>query len=346
MTLKQLELTGTEEKTDAAVALNVPIIEGEDMPRAQRSKRSVASIKMGKPKNGKLSIGKIALEVKQSIDVGAEGAIHLISKISPAQARALLKRIPKGQRGLRGEHVRAIAGDMRRGRFVWTGDSLRLDGKCRLIDGQHRLTAAVQSNVTLKNVIIAVVLKKANIANIDEGASRNIRDRRSILGKPVFDYSVVASVAFEGNLPDWAQHTRRGMSNEAMDDMIDAIPFMEEIQGCYQRAKHTYTRMDSSLGAVMIRCMRKNKKDARLFFTALSENSHEIDGKTVPELRAACNHMVQMSSAYREGITDGDTRRRRTQTTHRLIQAWNAWRGGDKLSSPWRYVKGTIPKVI
>lgn len=339
---KQLEIAGTEPKG----AMNAPIIAGEDMPRAQRSKRTISAVKISKPKGGKLAIGKLMLEVKQSIDVGKEGAIHLITKITPDQARSLLKRIPKGQRGLRAEHVRAIAGDMKMGRYVWTGDPIRIDSMGRLIDGQHRLTAAVQSRTTLKDVVLAVVMKKANIANIDEGVMRNIRDRRSILGKVPYDYSVVASVAYEGNGTSWAQHSRRGMSNEAMDNMIDEIPFMDEIQGTYQTAKRTYTRLDSSLGAVMIRCMRVSRKDARAFFGALAENSHSINGKEVPQLRLACNHLVNMSSAYREGITDGDTRRRRTQSTHRIIQAWNAWRSGKTLPSPWRYIKGEIPRAV
>lgn len=322
------------------------ILPGEGMPRAYRRTTAPTTQKVNR-KGNKLLVGSIVLELSGYLSAGREGGVYLLPKLSPDKARSLLKRVPKGQRGLRAEHVRAIARDMKRGRFVWTGEPIRLDARGMLIDGQHRLAAAVQSKTTLRDVVLAVVLKKGNIASIDEGAKRNIRDRRSILGKFIIEYSVVASVTYEAGTPEWNSHTRRGASLEEVDDMIDALPWIEEIQVLYHTAKRTYGgRVDSSLGAVAIRAMRKNKKDARIFFTAVAENSHTIDGKECSQVRAACNHMMQMAAAYKEGRRDGDTRRRRTQTTHRMIDAWNAWRSNKKLPSPWRYTKGTIPELI
>lgn len=350
---KQLTMPHAESRDDAKAGKvkkptnGLEIVPGEGMPRAHRNKVAPEVVKIAKARGSKFKIGNIVLDVAANpIDAGRDGFIYLIPKLVPRQCRLLLGRVPKGQRGLRNENVARYSRDMKNGRFVWTGDTIKIDARGCLIDGQHRLAAAARVNHTLTNVLLAVVLKKGSIANMDEGARRSIRDRRLILGKRVHDFSVNASVSYEASKPDWSEHTRRAISNEELDHMIDAVPFLDEIQGFYHTGKRTYGRMDSAMGAVAIRCMYKHKTDARAFFSAVAENSHSIDGKEIPQLKQACNYMMQVAMAYKEGVAEGDTRRRRTQTTHKLIEAWNSWRGGKPLASPWRYIRGTIPTVI
>lgn len=348
----QAELPHTQsakEKGKPKSGDNTAILPGEGMPR--RHRRRLSETPKAEPvtaKRGKLYIGGILLEYSQSIEVGRDGGIYLIDKLTVERAKQLLKRVARGQRGVRDTHVRAIAQDMTKKRYVWTGEPIRVDSRGYLIDGQHRLGAAVRSGTILHNVVLCVVKKKANIANIDEGVRRNIRDRRSILGKSLLEYSVVASVAYEASQPDWALHTRRGMSNEEVDSLIDACPVADEMNQLYAIAKRTYGRVDSALIAVCIRCLGVPgaKKDARLFFGAVVENSHSINGRESKQVKALCNHLMHMSVEYREGRAKDDTRKRRTQTTHKTIEAWNAWRKQKQLPSPWRYSKGTIPKAI
>ncbi len=320
------------------------IVPGDGMPLATRNKKAPKATKIAKARAGILKIGDVTLPINGTIDHGVHGAMYKIVKLTPDKARALLKRVPKGQRGLRVDHVRAIANDMRADRFRWTGEPIRIDKDGMLIDGQHRMAAAVRADYTFEGMMLCLVLKKASIASIDEGAKRNIRDRRAILGKRAIEYSVIASVAYERS--NWNNHSSRGLSNEEKDALIDAISYLPEIETIQQVAKRTYGNLDSALAAVAIRCFRIHRKEARLFFTAISENSHSPSGRESKQIKAACNHLMQMAAAYREGRGDGDTRRRREQTTWKLIHAWNAWINKRQLPTPWRYVKSKIPDVL
>ena len=316
------------------------------------NRRTIATKSVKVLKKGKhLLIGDdITLEIVSTIDVGREGAVYLIRKISPSQHKAMLQRVPKGQRGIKPEHVRAIQGDMKIGKFVWTGEPIRFNGQGMYIDGQHRSEAAARSGTTLYNQLLVVVLKKANMASIDEGAKRNIRDHRAIQGKKAFEYAVIAAVTYE--VSNWSTHSSRGLSNGRKDELIDDITYLDKIETIHHKAKSTYGNLDCALAAVAIHCMRKPKdrKDAVKFFTAIAENTHTVEGSRSEskQIKAACNHLHTMGRDYREGRGEGDTRKRRSQTTFRLMTAWNAWRTKKQLPSPWRYnpKTDTIPAIV
>lgn len=69
--------------------------------------------------------------------------------VTPQKAAAWMKKLFKGQRQVSATHVRAIAQKMLAGTFIDTGQDVAFDWFDRLIDGQHRLLAVIESGVSV-----------------------------------------------------------------------------------------------------------------------------------------------------------------------------------------------------
>lgn len=73
--------------------------------------------------------------------------------VTPEIARNILDRSPSNFRKLDRNRVHNYAMDMREGKWVFNGETIKLDRGC-LIDGQHRLNAIIKSGVPIKCVVV------------------------------------------------------------------------------------------------------------------------------------------------------------------------------------------------
>lgn len=94
-------------------------------------------------------------------------------EITPELARVYLQ-FNTGNRNLRKNHVKSLANDMKNGNFEITGQTICFDEDGKLIDGQHRLNAVIESNCTV-NMLVVRGLKRGT-HNIDVGLKRTTRD--------------------------------------------------------------------------------------------------------------------------------------------------------------------------
>lgn len=81
-------------------------------------------------------------------------------KITPSMAEAILKN-NEHNRPLSERHVTVLAGAMKRGEWMLTGEAIKLDADGRLLDGQHRLRAIIKSGVTVEMTLIKGVNTEA-----------------------------------------------------------------------------------------------------------------------------------------------------------------------------------------
>lgn len=97
-----------------------------------------------------------------------------VKDITPKEARELLS-MNTFNRSVRRETVEKYKAAMREGRWRANGEPIKVGTDGVLKDGQHRLIAAVESNITLKGMVIVTVdEKEANCYDI--GLVRNVRD--------------------------------------------------------------------------------------------------------------------------------------------------------------------------
>ena len=103
-----------------------------------------------------------------------------VRTITPADASAMLSRNSRN-RSLRPIYAAALARDMTAGRWVFTGDPIRLFEDGEVADGQHRLRAVVMSGIPQTFAVVSGVSDEAMQA-IDSGRKRSGADRLALAG--------------------------------------------------------------------------------------------------------------------------------------------------------------------
>ena len=95
--------------------------------------------------------------------------------VGPEEARALLERNAEFQRKVRPNRVQEYAEEMRAGRWCDNGETIKMDELGRLIDGQHRLRAVIESG-TAQVMTVAYGLPADAYKTIDAGLGRRLTD--------------------------------------------------------------------------------------------------------------------------------------------------------------------------
>lgn len=95
-------------------------------------------------------------------------------KLTPNGAEAILK-MNTNNRKLRSSRVKQYAEQMRRGQWLEAGDPIRISKSGVLLDGQHRLSAIIESGVAIDCVVISELDDEAYTV-IDTGLGRKAAD--------------------------------------------------------------------------------------------------------------------------------------------------------------------------
>lgn len=118
-----------------------------------------------------------------------------IVQVSPAMAEAWLSKNPNN-RNLRKAMVEAYARDMLSGRWILNGETIKLDGAGRLLDGQHRASAVILADSTVPMIVVTGMTEDV-MPTVDAGAKRTYADALKLQG--------------EENSPTLAAVTRRAV---------------------------------------------------------------------------------------------------------------------------------------
>lgn len=103
---------------------------------------------------------------------------HIVT-ITPNIAKKLLEMSDKRhQRKINIKHVTFLTREMKKGNFTFNGDSIRQDTEGNIIDGQHRLTACINSGMKF-NTLFIKGLDTEQILTINTG--QRIRSNADIL---------------------------------------------------------------------------------------------------------------------------------------------------------------------
>lgn len=104
-----------------------------------------------------------------------------VEKIGPDEAAALLTT-NTGNRKLRKDRVENYASAMEAGRWMLTGEAIKVDTTGRLLDGQHRLAAVIKSGATIEAVVCRG-LGEETFKVLDSGMARTVGDAFGTMGK-------------------------------------------------------------------------------------------------------------------------------------------------------------------
>lgn len=219
-----------------------------------------------------------------------------IVTITPDDAYKWLER-NKLNRAVRQNKVDYYALMMKRGEWREDREPIEFDNEGRLVNGQHRLFAIIESNVTIRSTIRFGVAEE-DIAVIDTGLARTAGDLLRIKGgyKNTTLLAATAKLYWAMlNMPGMymTNNTRKNLSHEAIERIVSNTPaltvsvnFIKTNSGAY---KHLSPSAMSAIHAIISENYSAEKADD--FFVKLINGYDLAPGNPIVALRnALANH--------------------------------------------------------
>lgn len=256
-----------------------------------------------------------------SIDTGDAPRSGLMT-FTPEVARTILEERNTTNRTISALHVDRLARDMKAGRFINNGDSIRFATDGTLLDGQHRLAAIVRSGVTLRLFVVWGLPLEAQ-ATMDDGRRRTMHDVLVLEGATLHaktTASILRRVIMleRGSLTNTSLAPTKGEMKaylEAHPQVVDAAAVAEQVRN----AKGIRCAA-STLGLAYYLFAEINRDMADMFFQQLRTGAGLEEGSPILVLRNRLS-------------LDGSTRlsTESPEVVAWFIKAWNAWRDGKQM---------------
>jgi hypothetical protein len=249
-----------------------------------------------------------------------------IETVSPERAEKILSEQNIRNRDLRQSRVEHLAGIISRDEWKLTGDAIVFDLDGVLLNGQHRLTAAVAAERPIEVAVLRNV-PRVNQDVMDDTLSRRLGDALKLRGE-TDQHALAAGINWFARLL-YAEIS--GAAFYANNAMRPSIPQLLEFYATYPGLKDALVAVRPLIRtlklrpgpaiAVRYRFEQIDPKHAEAFFDSLRTGASLPEGSPILALRRYV-----------------DNERDRTRGSRRVgpdfkwvavtIKAWNAWREG------------------
>lgn len=247
-----------------------------------------------------------------------------IVDVSPAYARELLEHNQRN-RNVREQVWRKYARDMVAGKWA-VAESIKIDWNGRVIDGQHRLLAVIEADVTVKMMIVRNLDPEAQAA-IDSGSKRSSADALRFKGHG--DYATVvaavARVAYawdQGGLRNATASTAREVTSAEVVDWVEQNPDVHEAAAFAQRYAKRIGATPTALAFATMKFFQIDTAAGIDFIVSIAER--DMSGSGDPRVAL----YDTLGSFARRGI-----RLSVPLQINVIFRAWNQWRAGKTMSA-------------
>ena len=248
----------------------------------------------------------------------SEAEVSIVT-MTPDMGRDLLSRNgPAGterNRSLRKNHVETLAREMAAGRWAVNGKTVKVSRSGRLIDGQHRCSASVQSGIPFTTVLVRG-LDDGVFTTFDTGSKLTFA---AVLKKR----GMVSTNIIQGALTAlWEMETgETGPSNGELDEMLARHPGIQE--GTQWANKLTGLMAPSQVAMLHYLFRQKDPELTEEFYQQIHKGANLSDTDGAYHLR----ERLLKERVTRRGLLS--TR----EKTALFIKAWNAARTGTKVKN-------------
>lgn len=270
-----------------------------------------------------------------------------IVEVTPAIAEAWLEK-NVSNRKLSDTAVTKYAKLMTDGMWHYDGSPIRFDTTGKLIDGQHRMWAIIESDTTQQFIVLRNLDPKAFIT-IDTGKARSFGDILSIEFPTMRSVHHTASVA--SLIWRWEQGHRNknlrptGNTSAAPAEVLLEWfrPLQEEISDLQRVGHNLSSRLrglgGSTAGLLVWIFSHIDEDDAEFFIDRLVDGIGLEEGSPILALRNAIQRFSQSSADRRMTMP--------TELGVALgIKAWNAYRRGETIALLKFRVGGAKPEAF
>jgi hypothetical protein len=259
-----------------------------------------------------------------------------IIRISPARAHAILKACNLHNRRCENRRIAQYAEDMRRDGWLFTGEAIKISREGILLDGQHRLYAVMDADVTVPLLLITGLDPRAQEV-MDQGKPRSLGDAMHLRGEgdPNNVAAALRSVAhfYRDGVP-FQMGSAAGMSHGYALRLYDRGSNREDLQAALKfvrnRRKGAPWTSLSQLAALHFLFCAADEPRALAFTGGLLEGSG-----TIPAVRELRRHLI---AEHERADADQPRAHIKTRTVY-IVQAWNAEHGSVP-EFRWRQADG------
>lgn len=247
-----------------------------------------------------------------------------VEQIGPDRAEQLLGRMVQNRK-IRPAKVRQFANDMTSGRWLLTGEAIKLTEDGRVIDGEHRLKAIIESGVAVTTLVIYGARLEDRVV-MDTGTSRSLADHLSFMGEincQELAASLTALKDRQSGIP-W----RSGMGGSATTSRQQYLDLLAEHPNIRQSVATVIKacrllRLPSGIAAALHYDMATlDSTDAEDFWGRL------YSGVDLPE-----HHPILVLRRRLEDNAASVGKKLERALIHAyIIKAWNAYREGREIS--------------
>lgn len=243
-----------------------------------------------------------------------------IEEITPELARTYLGN-NLNNRNLRRQVVESYTQDMKDGHWRFVGDPIRFAADGRLIDGQHRLTAIVESGTTQKTVVIRGLVQASQLV-LDTGVKRSFGDHLKFLGEVNASWyaTIVRAVTIWHDGDTLRSKNRVSFSH--LEETYEKYPELKDCLSTVRFANETVRTGFVAGGLVWWLLNQRDASECAEYFYLVSTGEGLSKGHPIYALRR---------------ILLADVRRGRAQSlppqniAALMIKAWNKWKLGEQV---------------
>ena len=252
------------------------------------------------------------------------GPQSMVVQVTPAIAADWLE-LNTCNRTLRPKYVSVLARQMAAGNWQFNGGTISFSREGLLLDGQHRLSAVVESGVTIV-VLVVTELNAESQDTMDSGAKRTASDVLALNGlsrHSVLTAAIVRRVlAYRGG--------ELHLSNNRPVSNTDILAFSRDNEAsttlAAYMASHVYSTFRgapaSVIGTAVYLTAEIHRDDSDRFFRQVASGADLPNGHPVLTLRTTLTNARDRRERVQEG-----------RTLHMIFRAWNAVRDGKSLGA-------------
>lgn len=250
-------------------------------------------------------------------------------KIDPAMAAKMLEKNGVNRR-LRPRVVECYAEDMMEGLWDETGEAIKFSNTGRLLDGQHRLSAIVETGLTLELLVVTGLPDKSQ-GSMDQGAGRTAMQALSMTEVPNAGHAAAVArwllLAGEPG-PHMEQALKKKASTPRIVKTVEENPDVIVAAGKYASLKRSVPGSPTAICYTWLHLHRIDPTACDEFFFA---GLVDMSFKALRDPRKATLRALQRME--REDGIGPSSKDKAFATVSVLTRGWNAWRQGEELDS-------------
>ena len=181
--------------------------------------------------------------------------------ITPEYAASLLEQ-NKANRPLNQKHVERIARQIQENKWVYNGDTIKLDIDGNVLDGQHRLWACVETGIAIDTQVIKGLPKEVFTTLDTISKTRSAQDTVHLMGVHLNRRDVAAACMWLSRYEKGTLPFHRAPKNKVENSDVEKVLLAHEgIVGAVERVKCLRALKNTGLMAFLYYIIAAENKD-------------------------------------------------------------------------------------